>query len=272
MLDPDGNGAMETEPTPDISPITSLDRALVVLETVAAAGPEGLALGEIAARTGLNKGSVHRLLRGLAHREYVTRHGEDRNYVLGQAPRRIVRTFGAGDNLPLLFRPLLLELSRRTEELVHLGVFDGRRVVYLDKIEPERSVRVWSRVGRRAHIASTALGRALVASAPPSDTLMTRYAEEADPEHAHPTLDRRFRDAVDAARTLGWAIENQENEPGIACVGIALTSATAQDVAISVTGPAERMNPERLTEIGALLRELAGDLAPEEYALAPTTG
>ncbi len=263
---------METEPTSDTPPVTSLDRALVVLETVATAGPEGLPLGEIAARTGINKGSVHRLLRGLAHREYVTRDGDDRNYVLGEALRRMVRSFGAGDNLPLLFRPLLLELSRRTEELVHLGVLDGRRVVYLDKIEPERSVRVWSRVGRRAHVATTALGRALVASAPPSDSLMTTYVEEADPDHANPTLDRRFRDAVDAARTLGWAIENQENESGIACVGIALTSTTSQDVAISVTGPAERMTCERLAEIGALLRELAGDLAPGEYTLAPTTG
>ncbi|KID28504.1 transcriptional regulator, IclR family [Prauserella sp. Am3] len=264
---------METEPTPETPetpPVTSLDRALVVLETVASAGPEGLALGEIATRTGINKGSVHRLLRGLAHRAYVTQDGDDRNYVLGDALRRMVRTFGSGDNLPLLFRPLLLELSRRCEELVHLGVLDGRRVVYLDKIEPERSVRVWSRVGRRTHIATTALGRALVAAAPPSDALLGSYLEEADPDHEQPTLGERFRSAVEAARTHGWAIENQENETGIACVGIALTSATAQDVAISVTGPAERMTAERLNEIGALLRELAAELAPEEYTLTPT--
>lgn len=260
---------METEPTP---PVTSLDRALVVLETVATAGPEGLALGEIAARTGINKGSVHRLLRGLAHREYVARDGDDRKYILGEALRRLVRTFGAGDNLPLLFRPLLLELSRRTEELVHLGVLDGRRVVYLDKIEPERSVRVWSRIGRRAHIASTALGRALVAAAPPNDSLLTSYVKEADPDRAHPALGDRFRDAVETARRRGWAIENQENEAGIACASIALTSTTSQDVAISVTGPAERMTTERLAEIGSLLRELAADLAPEEYTLAPTAG
>ncbi|KAA5836943.1 IclR family transcriptional regulator [Saccharopolyspora hirsuta] len=263
---------METEATPETPPVTSLDRALVVLETVAAAGPEGLALGEIAARTGINKGSVHRLLRGLAHREYVARDGDDRNYVLGEALRRLVRTFGAGDNLPLLFRPLLLELSRRTEELVHLGVLDGRRVVYLDKIEPERSVRVWSRVGRRTHIATTALGRALIAAAPPNDALMTSYLREAEPDHAHPALGDRFRDAVAAARRRGWAVENQENEAGIACVGIALTSTTSQDVAISVTGPAERMTTDRLAEIGALLRELAAELAPEEYTLAPATG
>ncbi|MCP2254006.1 transcriptional regulator, IclR family [Prauserella aidingensis] len=263
---------METEPTSETPPVTSLDRALVVLETVADAGPEGMALGEIAARTGINKGSVHRLLRGLAHREYVMRDGDDRNYVLGEALRRIVRTFGAEENLPLLFRPLLLELSRRTEELVHLGMLDGRRVVYLDKIEPERSVRVWSRIGRRAHIASTALGRALVATAPPSDSLLASYVEEADPEGRHATLADRFRAAVDSARALGWAVENEENEPGIACVGVALTSATGQDVAISVTGPADRMTTDRLAEVGALVRALAADLAPEEYTLAPATG
>ncbi|GAA1231996.1 IclR family transcriptional regulator [Prauserella halophila] len=263
---------MDTEPTSDTPPMTSLDRALVVLETVAAAGPEGMSLGEIAAHTGINKGSVHRLLRGLAHREYVTRDGDDRNYVLGESLRRIVRTFGADENLPLLFRPLLLELSRRTEELVHLGILDGRRVVYLDKIEPERSVRVWSRVGRRAHIASTALGRALVATAPPNDSLLTGYVEEADPDREYSTLAGRFRDAVEAARTLGWAVENQENEPGIACVGIALTSVASQDVAISVTGPADRMTTDRLAETGALMREAAYELAPAEYTLAPATG
>lgn len=258
---------METEPTSATPPMTSLDRALVVLETVAAAGPEGMALGEIAARTGINKGSVHRLLRGLAHREYVTRDDEDRHYLLGDALRRIVRTFGAEENLPLLFRPLLLELSRRTEELVHLGMLDGRRIVYLDKIEPERSVRVWSRIGRRAHIASTALGRALIAAAPPSDSLLAAYIGEADPEQQHATLATRFRDAVESARNLGWAVENEENEPGIACVGVALTSTTGQDVAISVTGPAERMTTDRLSEIGALIREVAHALAPEDYTV-----
>ena len=260
---------METGPTPEASPVTSLDRALIVLETVAAAGPAGLALGELAARTGINKASVHRLLRGLAHREYVTRDGDGRTYVLGDALHRLVRSFGADEHLPRLFRPLLLELSRRTEELVHLGALDGRSIVYIDKIEPERSVRVWSRVGRRAAVASTALGRALVASTPPSEALMAGYVEDADPEHATPTLSRRFRAAVDTARRLGWAVENQENETGIACVGVALTSSTAQDVAISVTGPAERMTAERLTEIGLLLREIATELAPPEYALVP---
>ncbi len=261
------NGRMTAEPSSP-PPVTSLDRALDVLEAVATAGPEGMALGTVAARTGINKGSVHRLISGLVRRGYVIQNDEDRTYVLGEAPHRLVRSFSAEANLPVLFRPLLLELSRQTEELVHLGMLDGRRVVYLDKIEPERSVRVWSRVGRRVHIATTALGRALTAAGPHSDSLIDSLVAEADPDGRQSDLGSRFKAAVDHARRRGWAIENQENEAGIACVGIALVSSTSSDVAISVTGPSERMTAERLDEVGRLLRELGERLAPEGYRVA----
>ena len=58
--------------------------------------------------------------------------------------------FLSDENLPALMRPALVELCGIAEELVHLGVLDGTHVVYLDKVEPERSVRVWSAVGRRS--------------------------------------------------------------------------------------------------------------------------
>lgn len=250
------------------APVTSLDRALDILETVAAAGPEGMALGEIAVETAINKGSVHRLLAGWVRRGYVVQGEQSRAYSLGESPHRLVRVFGSGADLPALFRPLLLELSRQTEELVHLGALDGRRVVYLDKIEPERSIRVWSRVGRRVHIATTSLGRALFAAGPQSEAMLAGYVAEADPEHEQPDLDIRFRTAVDNARTHGWAIENQENEPGVACVGMAMVSPTGKDIAISVTGLSERMSESRLAEIGALMRDLGTRLAPDGYRVA----
>ena len=258
---------MSNRPAPSPPPVTSLDRALAILEVLAEAGPQGLQLNEIAAQTDINMGSAHRLLKGLAHRGYARR-DEASNYTLGDAPRRLAQAFSQGDSLAALFHPLLLEISRSTEELVHLGAPDGRRIVYLDKIEPERSVRVWSRIGRRVHIATTALGRALVAAVPPNETLMDGYVREADPSHDQPDLNERFHAAVAAARSLGYAVENQENEPGIACVGIALRSPVEGDAAISVTGPAERMTPRRLAEVGEMMRHLSAELAPRGFSLS----
>lgn len=259
---------MTSEQTPTEPPVSSLDRALQILVIVSKGGPSGLTLNEICSQTGLNKGTAHRLLSGLVYRNFVTRDNDAKNYVLGDEPRQLVQNFSTGNHLPELFRPVLIEISQQTEELVHLGAFDGRRVLYLDKLEPERSVRVWSRIGRRAHVATTALGRALTAANPPDEFLMESYALEADPTGEDVELRERFFNAVGAARKLGYSIENQENEIGIACVGVALTSQIHGDVAISVTAPADRMPIERLQKIGNLIREICAERAPEGFELA----
>lgn len=260
---------MESRRNPSEPPVSSLDRALQLLDIVAQAGPEGLSLHEIREKAGLNKGTAHRLLSGLVYRNYVSRDHEEKNYVLGDAPRLLVQNYSEGNHLPALFRPLLMEVSQQTEELVHLGAFDGRRVVYLDKLEPERSVRVWSRIGRRAHVATTALGRALTAANPADEFLMDSYILEADPEGEDPGLEGRFREAVASARKQGYSVENQENEIGIACVGVALLSQIYGDVAISVTAPADRMPVERLEEIGNLIRSISAMRAPSGFAVMP---
>lgn len=260
---------MNESHNPSEPPVSSLDRALQLLEIVAQAGPAGMTLQEIREKAGLNKGTAHRLLSGLVYRNYVSRDHEEKNYVLGDTPRQLVQSFSAGNHLPAMFRPLLMEVSQRTEELVHLGAFDGRRVVYLDKLEPERSVRVWSRIGRRAHVATTALGRAMTAANPADEFLMDSYILEADPEGEDPGLEKRFREAVKAARVKGYSVENQENEVGIACVGVSLLSQIYGDVAISVTAPADRMPEERLEEIGNLLRTISEKRAPDGFAVSP---
>src|SRR5699024_8257556 len=60
-----------------------------------------------------------------------------------------------------------------------------------------------------------------------------------------------------------------ENEAGIACVGVALTREGGRSLAVSVTGPIERMGPQRRGEVGQLLREALARLAPRGDALAP---
>src|SRR5690625_7816261 len=68
------------------SPVGSVDKALVLLDILGQAGPEGLMLRELTAASGLNKGSIHRLLRALAHRGYAEQDPRDQRYRLGPAP------------------------------------------------------------------------------------------------------------------------------------------------------------------------------------------
>ncbi|MGC5167203.1 IclR family transcriptional regulator [Luteimicrobium sp. DT211] len=233
------------------SPLPAVDKALRALEALSDAGPDGLPLGPLAESLDLHKSSVHRTLAALAHRGYVDR-SPDGAYRLGAAALALGATWAPAEHLPALVHPALVALCEAGEELVHLGVLVGTDVLYLDKVEPERPVRVWSAVGRRRPAARTALGRALLAlggDLPPDAT----PADDA---------------AVARARRLGYAVEQEENEPGIACVGIALVRAGVPVGALSVTVPAERMGADRPAELARLAHEVVPPLLPPGLALA----
>src|SRR5690554_164523 len=240
------------------SPVESVDRALLVLEALAGAGPRGMGLAELAARLGVNKTTVHRSLAALRFRDFVAQDPETGVYVLGGAATALGESFFGEENLPALLHPALVALCAETGELVHLGVLSGAQVVYVDKVEPERSVRVWSAVGRRMPAVTTALGRALLASRGASREVVERYAAAtggaADAEAA-------WRE-VSLARERGWAREVEENEPGIACVGVPLLRAGVAVAAVSVTAPVERMGEARFAEIYEQMREVLAPLLP----------
>src|SRR5450759_3324071 len=146
-----------------ISPVESVDRALLALQALARAGAHGMGLAELAATLGLNKTTVHRALAALRFRGFVTQDPSSGSYLLGPSATQLAEDFFGDENLPVLLHPALMALCGAVGELVHLGVLSGTEVIYLDKVEPERSVRVWSAIGRRRAAVTTALGRALLA-------------------------------------------------------------------------------------------------------------
>ncbi len=84
------------------------------------------------------------------------------------------------ENLPVLPHPALIELCAAVGELVHLGVLSGSHVLYLDKVEPERPVRVWSAIGRHSPAATTAIGRAMLASCCTDRSVLVEYPRAAE--------------------------------------------------------------------------------------------
>lgn len=217
------------------SPIESVDRALRVIDYLATVGPKGATLAELSQAVDLNKATAHRVLGALRYRDFVAQ-DIDGNYLLGPAATRLGSHFYSDENLPELLRPTLALLSETVGELVHLGVLRGRHVVYLDKVEPQRAVRVWSAIGRGTPVLGTALGRALLAAGGADHDVVARYAP------ANPELVERAWGEVQSAREKGYATEREENEPGISCLAVALLRQQTPVAAISITAPSERLS------------------------------
>ncbi len=240
-------------PADATSPLGSVDKALLTLDALGRAGARGVSLATLAAEVGANKSTLHRTLAALRHRGYAEQ-AHDGTYRLGPAVLALSSTFLAEENLPALLRPALEALCHEVDELVHLGVLAGREVVYLDKVEPQRAVRVWSAVGRRRPAATTALGRALLAAGPlrdgpPDDAVLAAYA-------GTDTSTARLREVLAEAHRTGVAAETEENETGIACVAVALLRAGRPVAAVSLTAPAERLTGDARTRRVAALRDV----------------
>ena len=264
-----GHGPRSTPPyddsVPDQSPIGAVDKALQVLQALGSAGPRGLTLTELSSQVEQNKATIHRTLAALRFRGFAEQDQTTGLYTLGATSLQLANDYLQDSNLPELLHPALLTLCARTNELVHLGVLSGAEVVYLDKVEPTRALRVWSAVGSRMPAATTALGRALIAYTSHSRDAVPWFLS-AVPSPAEDAEERTWQ-AVRATRARGYSVEEQENEPGISCVGVPLLQAGRAVAAVSVTAPFERMGSARIPEIVRLITETLPSQLPPTLSL-----
>lgn len=245
--------------------VEAIDRALQLLLTLAKAGTEGSSLRELCTDTGISKATAYRALSTLRGRGFVTQSLAG-DYVLGPQSLALGQHFFTGDNLGRSLKPALVELSQRAEELVHLGMWDGNRVVYLDKVEPgARAIRVWSSIGQRVPAASSALGRALLGAESAIDVPLESFIRALPP--GRDVSVERLRAAIHEMRTTGFASETEENEPGVACLAVALMRNGSPLAAISITSLASRMTPERRDHLKGLIHEVVPPRLPDGVTL-----
>jgi DNA-binding IclR family transcriptional regulator len=209
---------------------------------------------DVAERLKMDKGSASRTLRALVEAGYVERtvhrrYAPGRKVRAGPAPQAV-------DVARLLERaqPLLQELVAFGRECAHLAVLAGERVLYLDRVESGQTLRVDSPVGLLAPLHCTALGKVFLA-----------YAEVPIPakldRHTPRTLvDREVLAAhLRSIAPQGYTVDDEEFALGVRCVAAPLRSEAGQVVgAIGLSGPVPRISLERLAELGAKVREVAG--------------
>lgn len=241
--------------------VEAIDRALLLLAVLANAGPDGAALAELAAATGVNKSTAYRALSTMRQRGFVAQSDHTGDYQLGPVAMTLGEGFLTPQSLAQSLHPAVLALSREANELVHLGMLIGDQVLYIDKVEPERPIRVWSEVGRRTPAATCAMGRALLAARAVPDDQLSAYLKRSTLSLAELT------EQVHASRARGFASEFEENEPGVACLGVAIVRDSRAVAAVSITMLAERMTPARQDELFGLVRKVLAPMLPAGLSL-----
>lgn len=219
--------------------VRSVERAFEVLEALAVNGGEA-GLAELAERTGLPYGTIHRLLRTLLARGYV-RQEEDRRYALGGA---LARLGGVAERrVGAWARPHLERLVELSGETANLAVLEGDFVVYVAQASSPRRLRMFAEVGRRLLPHSTAVGKVMLADRPAAEAAAL-FARTGMPRRTAKTITAAdaMRAELDRVRRLGYAVDLGEEELGVHCLAVPVRDGERVVAAISVSGPAERVD------------------------------
>lgn len=238
--------------TPQTAPrLVGTDRVLGIL-TELARHADGVSLEELTRAAASPKPTVHRALAALCRFGFATRDSHGR-YVLGDEFVRLAFAHHEARPDHLRIAPVLTRLATRYGETAHYAVLDGDTVVYRAKVDPPAgALRLTSTVGGRNPAHSTGVGKLLLSYALPDDAAVAGWVGD----RSLPRRTDRTRTTVDAlaaelrtVRARGYAVDDQENEPGIVCVALPvfLTSPTRPSGAVSLSAPASR-TPLRVLE------------------------
>ncbi len=239
---------------------TSLQRAISILHALREHGP--LALSDLSRATGLPKATTHRLVSLLEAERFISRSSQNR-YRLGAALLPLASAAVSHMELRGMAHPYLSRLRDVVEETVHLGVLSGTNVVYVDKIPAPHMIQMKSSVGSAVPAHVGALGKSLLAHLPPADLddIVKRidFSPQGPKSITSPTELVRQLDLV---RASGFAVDDEETEVGVRCVGAVVRDHDGAAVAaVSISGPTSRIAQERLTDLVECLLEVTNAIS-----------
>lgn len=232
-----------------MSNVQSLERALTILNKLSDY-PDGIQIARLSEQVGLSKSTVHRLLATLSNMNYVVKDSESDKYKLGFQVLFLSRNILNNNDIVNTAKPYLERLSNDVNETVHLCIEDRGEIVYIDKIESNQTIRMFSRVGNRAPMYCTAVGKILYSGMESDhfEELISKVNFIPKTESTI-TTPEGLREEINKIKKQKYALDNIENEEGIRCIAAPIYNHTGKIIAsFSISGPSNRVTMDKIND------------------------
>ncbi len=246
---------LKTPSTPSVA------RTLSIFELLSQSR-QGMSLQDLSRELHVAKSSVHCILVTLERCGYVRRNERTSRYTL--ALKLFSLANSALNNVELRDRaaPFLRGLVERTRLAVHMAILEGSEAILIERVEPSGVARPATWIGKRMDVHCTAVGKVL-ASILSDEELTELIRKRPLIRHNDNTIMslKKLKEDLQRVRARGYAVDDEEEEIGMRCVGCPVLDANGKTIAaISVTGTTDRITMENLPGLSVALRATASAL------------
>jgi len=250
-------GRPRSATSPAESGVQSLDRAIALLDLVAAGN--GLSLTEVAEAASLPPSTCYRILATLQRRGMVEFETGGQLWHVGVETFRIGSAFLRRRKIAERGRDNMQALVDQCGETANLAIADEDSVVFVSQVETHEPIRAFFRPGTRSPIHASGIGKAILAHRA-AEQVAASLTRSGLPRFTDFTLTTMAALAADLAtvRARGFAIDDEERNLGMRCVGAAIFNEFAEAVAgLSISGPSVRLTPDAVARFGPRVRDAA---------------
>jgi DNA-binding IclR family transcriptional regulator len=222
--------------------INSIIRACNVLECLSD-DKDGLKTSDLAARLRLDRSTLYRILLSLEKCGFVEKDEKTGVFTVGIAAFEIGNACLRRMDFIQISKPVMLDLSMQAQEAVHLGVLSDTEIVFVDKVDSPRSVGMICKIGQRAPVYCTGLGKVLLANQPEEELARIVKAIQLKPFNKQTiTSKKKFLKELKRVRTQGYAFDHSEHEDDAECIGAPIRDHLWHVIAaISISGPQRKI-------------------------------
>ena len=217
-------------------------------------------ISEIARQLELDRSTTYRILLSLEKCGLVEKDQKTGEYSLGLSAFEIGNTYLRRMDFIKISKPIMTELALKVQETVHLAVLSDTEIVYVDKIDSPRTLGVMSKIGQRAPVYCTALGKALLAHLPEEERPRVINEIHLKPFTSHTiTSKKQLIVELKEVRRRGYSRDRREIEEDVECLAAPIFNHLGNAVAaLSISGPQRKINVPREKIFAGQLMKAAG--------------
>jgi len=237
--------------------VKSVVRATQIIECLND-GTSEKSLVQISREVGLHVATARRLLMTLVGTQFVRQNAENKKYSLGLKSLLTSKNAGFALDLRQVSIPYLSELMRKSGETANLVTEDKGEAVYIEQVECKNYLRTANKMGSRAPLYCTAVGKIFLSWRSPEERRRFLQSISLIPQTSKTITDiDKLLVELEKISKTNIAIDNEEQMNGERCLATGIFNQNGDCIAaISISGPVFRLTPSRIRELKSIVLEI----------------